>query len=155
MLKLAKILHSTGIVITFVITEFNHKRFLKTGGPKSLNGLPDFRFETIPDGLPPSDVDATQDIPALCESVRKTCLAPFQDLVVKLNGEADEGLGFPQVTSIVSDGFMTFTIDAAEILGIPIVLCWTISAGSFMGFYQFQNLLEKGFTPLKGMLIWI
>ncbi|THG12225.1 hypothetical protein TEA_011843 [Camellia sinensis var. sinensis] len=52
-----------GFHITFVNTEFNHKRLLKSRGPDSLNGLSSFRFETIPDGLPESDADATHDIP--------------------------------------------------------------------------------------------
>ncbi|CAJ2644164.1 unnamed protein product [Trifolium pratense] len=71
MLKLAKLLHfKGGFHVTFVNTEFNHKRLLKARGPNSLNGLSSFRFETIPDGLPESDVDATQDIPSLCESTK-------------------------------------------------------------------------------------
>ncbi|KAI9121296.1 hypothetical protein K1719_008329 [Acacia pycnantha] len=45
-LKLAKLLHVQGFFITFVNTEFNHKRLLKSGGFKILDGLPDFRFET-------------------------------------------------------------------------------------------------------------
>ncbi|KAK9937755.1 hypothetical protein M0R45_014525 [Rubus argutus] len=60
MLKLAKILHHRGFHITFVNTEFNHKRFLKSREPNSLDGLPDFRFEAIPDGIPESGEDATQ-----------------------------------------------------------------------------------------------
>lgn len=63
MLKLAKLLHFKGYHITFVNTEFNHKRLLKSRGSNALDGLPSFRFATIPDGLPPTDVDATQDIP--------------------------------------------------------------------------------------------
>ncbi|KAK3039520.1 hypothetical protein RJ639_028102, partial [Escallonia herrerae] len=140
MLKLAKLLHNKGFHITFVNTEFNHKRFLKAGGPNSLDGLPDFRFETIPDGLPPSD-DATQDNLALCESVRRTCYAPFLDLCAKLDD--------PPVSRIVSDGFMTFTLDAAEVLGIPIILFWTLSACGFMGLYQCQALFDRGLIPLK------
>ncbi|CAK9148709.1 unnamed protein product [Ilex paraguariensis] len=147
MLKLAKLLHHKGCHVTFVNTEFNHKRFLKSGGPNFLNGLPDFRFESIPDGLPPSDIDVAQDIPSLCLSVRKYCLAPFVDLLSKLSDSTS--LNIPRVTSIVSDGFMTFTIDAAEELGVPIIQFWTLSACGFMGFYQLHNLLEKGFTPLK------
>ncbi|KAF3445130.1 hypothetical protein FNV43_RR14823 [Rhamnella rubrinervis] len=54
-LKLAKLLHSKGFHVTFVNTEFNHSRFLKSLGPNSLDGLPDFGFETIPDGHPSSD----------------------------------------------------------------------------------------------------
>ncbi|KAM4073222.1 hypothetical protein ACB094_10G001900 [Castanea mollissima] len=65
MLKLSKLLHHEGFHITFVNTEFNHQRFMKSRGPNSLDGLSDFRFETIPDGLPPSDINATQDMPSL------------------------------------------------------------------------------------------
>ncbi|GFZ01197.1 UDP-glucosyl transferase 85A2 [Actinidia rufa] len=52
-LKLAKLLHSKGFHITFVNTEYNHKRLLRSRGPAALAGLPDFRFDSIPDGLPP------------------------------------------------------------------------------------------------------
>ncbi|GAY61240.1 hypothetical protein CUMW_208340 [Citrus unshiu] len=78
-------------------------------------GLPRFRFETIPDGLPPSDREATQDLPALCSSIRKTCLAPFLELLGKLNSSGN----VPQVTCVVSDGIMGFGAKAARILGIP------------------------------------
>ncbi|THG23496.1 hypothetical protein TEA_011106 [Camellia sinensis var. sinensis] len=117
MLKLSKLLHQRGFHITFVSTEFNHKRLLKSRGPDSLNGLSSFWFKTIPDGLPESDTDATQDIPPLCESTRKHCLAPFKDLLSKLNDTASSNV--PPVTCIVSDGAMSFTVDAAEELGIP------------------------------------
>ncbi|KAL5992500.1 hypothetical protein ACLOJK_013419 [Asimina triloba] len=49
MLKLAKLLHSKGFYITYVNTEFNHNRLLRSRGPHSLDGLDDFRFEAIPD----------------------------------------------------------------------------------------------------------
>ncbi|KAJ0010504.1 hypothetical protein Pint_32886 [Pistacia integerrima] len=42
MLKLAKSLHHRGFNITFVNTEYNHKRLLKSRGLDVLNGLPDF-----------------------------------------------------------------------------------------------------------------
>ncbi|KAI8526561.1 hypothetical protein RHMOL_Rhmol12G0006100 [Rhododendron molle] len=53
LLKLAKLLHHKGFFITFVNTEFNQNRFIKTTGPNSLSALPNFQFKTIPDGLPP------------------------------------------------------------------------------------------------------
>ncbi|KAI8016025.1 7-deoxyloganetin glucosyltransferase [Camellia lanceoleosa] len=147
MLKLSKLLHQRGFHITFVNTEFNHKRLLKSRGPDSLNGLSSFRFESIPDGLPESDADATQDSVSLCESTRKHCLAPFKDLLLKLNDTASSNV--PPVTCIVSDGAMSFTVDAAEELGIPEVLFWTTSACGFMGYEQYRNLIDKGFIPLK------
>ncbi|KAL1805633.1 hypothetical protein ACET3Z_028701 [Daucus carota] len=144
MLKMAKLLHSKGALITFVNTEFNQRRFLKSGALKSVESLPGFSFQTIPDGLPPSDADATQDIPQLCHSIIQNNLLPaFQNLLAKLNA------GIHPVTSILSDGFMPFTADAAHSLGIPVVLLWTIAACGFMGFYQFKNARDRGLVPLK------
>ena len=148
MLKMAKLLHSKGALITFVNTEFNQRRFLKSGALKSVESLPGFSFQTIPDGLPPSDADATQDIPQLCHSIIQNNLLPaFQNLLAKLNA------GIHPVTSILSDGFMPFTADAAHSLGIPVVLLWTIAACGFMGFYQFKNARDRGLVPLKGMIL--
>ncbi|XP_048433545.1 7-deoxyloganetin glucosyltransferase-like [Pyrus x bretschneideri] len=151
MLKLAKLLHHRGFHITFVNTEYNHKRFLKSLGPNSLDGLPDFQYKTIPDGLPVSsdtDEDAPQDITLLLDCIRNDFLAPFCNLLNKLNDNTD-GFGSPPVTCLVSDGFMTSTITAAEELGIPIALFFTLAAVGFMGSKQYSVLVEKGLAPLK------
>ncbi|KAI5558430.1 hypothetical protein BDE02_17G041500 [Populus trichocarpa] len=146
MLKLAKLLHFKGFHITFVNTEYNHRRLLKSRGSSSLDGLPEFQFKTIPDGLPPSDIaDATQDIPSLCDCTSTTCLAPFRDLIAKLNSSSI----VPQVTCIISDACMSFTLDAAEEFGIPEALFWTPSACGVLGYAQYLSLIEKGLTPLK------
>ncbi|KAI3850322.1 hypothetical protein MKW92_036132 [Papaver armeniacum] len=143
MLKLAKYLHFRGFHITFVNTEFNHQRFLKSRG--SGNAIDDFQFETIPDGLPPSDSDSTQDIPSLCASVRVNCLAPFVDLVTRLNDSPD----VPNVSCIISDGAMSFTVKAAEQLNIPEVVFFTTSACGFIGYVYYAELVERGLVPLK------
>ncbi|WCJ44438.1 UDP-Glycosyltransferase superfamily protein [Euphorbia peplus] len=151
MLKLAKLLHQTGFHVTFVNTEYNHRRLLKARGPHSLDGYPSFQFRTIPDGLPPTDTDATQDIPLLCESTRRTCLVPFKNLIQKLNeaSDIDDGGDVPPVSCIVSDGVMSFTVDAARELGLPIVLFWTTSACGFLAYMHYRELVDKGLTPLK------
>ncbi|XP_073110230.1 7-deoxyloganetin glucosyltransferase-like [Elaeis guineensis] len=146
MLKLAKLLHYHGFYITFVNTHFNHNRLLRSGAISSLDSLPDFRFESIPDGLPPTDEDATQDIPSLCDSIAKNCLPPFGDLITKLN---DPSSPTPMVSCIVSDGVMSFTLDAAKELQIPEVLFWTTSACGMMGYLHYQHLTERGIFPLK------
>ena len=148
MLKLAKLLYFKGFHVTFVNTEFNHRRLLKSRGPNSLDGLLSFRFETIPDGLPPSDMDATQDIPSLCESTSKKCLAPFRELLFKLNCSQD----VPPVTAIVSDGVMSFTLEAAKELGVPEVIFWTTSACGFLAYLHYLQLVKQGIVPLKGII---
>ena len=148
MLKLSKLLHHEGFHITFVNTEFNHQRFMKSRGTNSLDGLSDFQYETIPDGLPPSDINATQDLLSLSESIMNNFLAPFSDLLVKLNSATSDN---PPVTCIVSDFSMAFTITATQGFKIPIVMFFPISACSVMGVLQLPTLKDKGIIPLKGV----
>ncbi|CAI9099993.1 OLC1v1036902C1 [Oldenlandia corymbosa var. corymbosa] len=150
MLQLAKILHHRGFYITFVNTEYNHRRLLKSRGPNSLDGLPDFKFESIPDGLPSSDADSTQDIKSLCEAMSKHFIVPYSALLSKLQYSASPDV--PPVSCLVSDSVMTFTNEAAEQFGLPNVFLWTASACGLLGFNQFRPLIEKGYIPLKGTL---
>ncbi|XP_059437775.1 7-deoxyloganetin glucosyltransferase-like [Corylus avellana] len=141
MLQFSKLLHRKGFHITFVNTDFNHQRFIKSMGAGALDGLPDFRFQTIPDGLPRSDPDATQSFFSLCDSIANNMLPPFSDLLDNLNN--------PQPTCIVSDPYMTFTMTAAEKLGIPILMLSTISASALMLCNQVSSARDKGLIPLK------
>ncbi|XP_027177566.1 linamarin synthase 2-like [Coffea eugenioides] len=145
MMGLAKLLHAKGFHITFVNTEFNHKRLIRSKGPESVKGFHDFRFETIPDGMPPSDKDATQDVCQLCDSVRNNFLVPFKELLIKLNSSSE----VPPVSCVISDGVMSFGIKAAEDLGIPEVQFWTASACSFIGFLHYRELFRRGIFPFK------
>ncbi|KAL3651625.1 hypothetical protein CASFOL_004627 [Castilleja foliolosa] len=146
MLKLAKLLHHNGFHVTFVNSDYNHRRLLKSRGPSALDGLPDFQFASIPDGLPPSDADVTQDVLSLCSSTTTTCLEPFCELLSELNNS-----GGPPVSCIVSDGVMAFTLKAAERFGLPEVLFWTTSACGLLGYTQYRRLAEQGYTPLQDM----
>ncbi|AAF18537.1 Putative UDP-glucose glucosyltransferase [Arabidopsis thaliana] len=145
MMRVAKLLHARGFYVTFVNTVYNHNRFLRSRGSNALDGLPSFRFESIADGLPETDMDATQDITALCESTMKNCLAPFRELLQRINA----GDNVPPVSCIVSDGCMSFTLDVAEELGVPEVLFWTTSGCAFLAYLHFYLFIEKGLCPLK------
>ncbi|KAK6241361.1 hypothetical protein SCA6_006750, partial [Theobroma cacao] len=116
---LAKFLHHKGFYITFVNTEYNHKRLRKSRGPNSLDGLPDFCFETIRDDLPPSDADAAQDIRSLCDSIAKNCFGPFpRELGISDIGfcttRACANLCYAQIPRLVEEG-LTPATDASVI----------------------------------------
>ncbi|RHN50146.1 putative 7-deoxyloganetin glucosyltransferase [Medicago truncatula] len=145
--KLAKLLHLRGFHITFVNTEYNHKRLLKSRGPNALDGSRGFCFETIPDGLTPieGDGDVSQDVPSLAQSIRKNFLKPFCELLTRLNDSAN----VPPVTCLVSDYFMSFTIQAAEEFALPIVIFFPSSASLLLSIHHLRSFVEKGLTPLK------
>ncbi|XP_060217521.1 linamarin synthase 1-like [Lycium barbarum] len=144
-MKLAKILHSRGFYITFVNTEYNHRRLIRSQGPEFANAFEDFLFETIPEGLPRSDRDATQDPASLCDSIRKNCLTPFRDLLSKLISSSV----VPPISCIISDGLMSFAIKAAQEFGIRDVQFWTASACGYMGYLQYHELRRRGIVPFK------
>jgi UDP:flavonoid glycosyltransferase YjiC (YdhE family) len=147
MLNVAKLLHARGFDVTFVNTEYNQARLVRTRGAAAVAGVPGFRFATIPDGLPPSDDDdVTQDIPSLCKSTTETCLGPFRRLLTELN---DPATGHPPVTCVISDVVMGFSMDAAKELGLPYVQLWTASAISYLGYRHYRLLLDRGLAPLK------
>ncbi|CAK9309184.1 unnamed protein product [Citrullus colocynthis] len=149
MLHLAKLLHHRGFHITFVHTEYNHRRILRSRGPDSFDHLLDFQFKTIPDGLPYSDANSTQDIPALCESITKNCLTPLCDLISQLNLNASTSIAIPQVSCVVSDVGMFFSVLAANQFKIPYALFFTASACAYLGFSQYPKLMKQGLVPLK------
>lgn len=145
MLKLAKLLHHKGFRITFVHTEFNHHRLEKSLGEDALQGLDDFRFEVISDGLPPSSPRGILDLPTLCLTLPVDGLRSFRELVMKLMiSDA------PPPTCIVSDGVMSFTLKVAREFGVPEVMFFTPSGCGMLGYLHFEELVDRGLFPLKG-----
>ncbi|TYJ47193.1 hypothetical protein E1A91_A02G171200v1 [Gossypium mustelinum] len=147
MMQLAKLLHSRGFHITFANTEFNHRRLIRFRGEEAVKGLPDFRFEAILDGLSPSDSDSdlTPSAPAIFNFTRNNCLAPFLELLSKLNSSPQ----LPPVTCIVCDGIMNCGTKAAQLIGVPYVQLWTSSTVSFLGFLHYKELAQRGIVPFK------
>jgi hypothetical protein len=153
LLKLGKLLHLRGFHITFVNTEYNHKRLLKSRGPKAFDGFTDFTFESIPDGLTPmegDDDDASQDLFSLTQSIMTNFHHFFDEFLDKLHDSATAG-HIPPVTCIVSDCYMPFTVDAAEERALPIVLFSPCSACYFFSTSHIPKLFQNGVLPLKGI----
>ncbi|KAF5807630.1 putative 7-deoxyloganetin glucosyltransferase [Helianthus annuus] len=144
MLKLAKILHSKGFFITFVITEYNYQRLLGSLGSDALPDLPSFHFDTISDGLPPPEnPDVGHDVVTTLKSLHENSLGPFKSVLSKVSTL------YSPVTCIVADFIMSFTLSAAEELGIPAIPFWTSGAGSLVCYDHYPNLIQKGLMPLK------
>ncbi|KAK6945754.1 hypothetical protein RJ641_013298 [Dillenia turbinata] len=147
MLQLAKLLHYKGFHKTFVNNKYNHKCFLNSREPHSLDDLLDFHFIAISDNLPPTDTcDAMQDVKALCYNIRdQLLLAPFKKLLEKLNAKDSD---IPPITCVLSD-LMSITLSATKERGIPNVFLWRSRACSLMGFLHYPLLQQRGYIPLK------
>lgn len=152
MLKMAKLLHHEGFHITFLHTEFNYQRMLRNPSPGSpLAGMPGFRFETIPDGLPPSNPapSTLKDWMALDESINRSGPASIRALLSRLNDGSTSGV--PPVSCMFTDSLMTFPVLVAEEIGVPCIFLTWPSARGFLGTLHLHRLIEMGIVPLEGM----
>ncbi|KAM3258155.1 hypothetical protein ACQJBY_050101 [Aegilops geniculata] len=137
-LGLAQLLHRChGFQVTFVHTEHNRRRLLRSRGPGALAGVPGFRFAAVPDGLPPSEADASQDMGALL-STTEALVPHFRSLVSGL---------LPPASCVISD--VEHVLYGSKEMGIPCVTFWTTSAFAFMASQQLQRLVDTGIVPLK------
>ena len=50
----------------------------------------------------------------------------------------------PPVSCVVSDDVMSFSLNAAEEIGVTEVLFWTTNACGFMGYIQYGELVRRG-----------
>ncbi|KAG6394506.1 hypothetical protein SASPL_145093 [Salvia splendens] len=144
-MQLASLLQTKGFFVTIVNTEFNHRRLIRSKGAEWMRSFKNLRFETMPEGLPPSDLDATQDPVALCDSIRKSCLPVFRLVLEKLAAAAE----VPRISCIIADGAMSFAIRAGAELGIPVFQLWTASACGFMGYLSYRQLQNQGMVPFQ------
>nr|GEU85154.1 7-deoxyloganetin glucosyltransferase-like [Tanacetum cinerariifolium] len=117
---------------------------------KISNGLPSFRFETIPDGLPPPEnKDASQHVATTFKSLHETALGPLKSVLAKVSAS------YSPVTCMVADFLMYFALKASKELRIPGVLFWTAGGGPLICYDEYRNLIQKGLMPLKvNVFIW-
>ncbi|KAM7505159.1 hypothetical protein LguiB_004063 [Lonicera macranthoides] len=146
-LKLAKLIHQKGFHITFVTPEYNHKTILSSLGPHALDGLPDFRFETLAIDIPPANtIHPAEYFSLILKSIRKDFLPLFKQLLEKLNDDANSS---PKVSCIVSDGALTQSVLVAQELGIPVVLSWITGANGFMSVARYRDLVRRCVAAAK------
>uniref|UniRef100_A0A0D9VG33 UDP-glycosyltransferases domain-containing protein n=1 Tax=Leersia perrieri TaxID=77586 RepID=A0A0D9VG33_9ORYZ len=146
-LHLAKLLHARGGVrVTFVHSERNRRRVLRSRGGAALDGAPGFRFAAIPDGLPLSENDDGDAPPPGMVPL----LVAIRSVVPHFRRVLDDlaAAGEPP-TCVVTD--MDHILVAATDMGLPTVLSWAPSPCNLLASLHYQQLIDRGLIPLKGM----
>ncbi|KAG5533457.1 hypothetical protein RHGRI_027583 [Rhododendron griersonianum] len=148
LLKLAELLCHAGIHVTFLLTDDIHRRLLRPSNAQSqLTRYPGtFRFETISDGLPEDDPrDTTME---LFRSFRATA-KPLLGELLRSDREKDSDSGRKRVSCIIADGIMSFAIDVAEEMGIPIVVFRTTAAWAVINLEEEIRRLRSASTVVR------
>jgi len=155
LMNLAQLLGIRGVFVTFVNTEWIHKRMVeastKVRSPVSKEDLGSeqqewrIRFRSIPDGLPDNH-GRTSSLTDLILSLQK--LGPaLEDLLTSAH---EKSPSFPPITFIITDPYMSCTEEVASNMKVPRVIFWPLCAAASISQRYASLLASQGHIPANG-----
>ncbi|PIN07917.1 7-deoxyloganetin glucosyltransferase [Handroanthus impetiginosus] len=152
MLKLAELLCLNHIQVTFLNTEHIQTRLKNcTDNETYFRKYPNFRFQTVPDGLPDGNPRTGDQIPNLLESMEATAVPIFREMV--RTGVYGPVWGDP-ISCIIADGIFTFATGIAEESNVPLLYFDTVSPCGFWTYMCLPKLIEAGELPFGGKVLF-
>ncbi|KAL1535568.1 7-deoxyloganetic acid glucosyltransferase [Salvia divinorum] len=142
MLKLAELLCAApGFRVTFLVPAYIHRRLSNHSNATSrLRKLP-FRLHPIPDNGHQEDIrPGSFDVKDWLDSLRMTAQPSLKELL------ADEG---DPIDCVISDGILSFVLEAAEEAGVPVFYMRTLSACAFWVYFCLPHLIQTQELPFN------
>ena len=120
MLKLAELLCLAGVKVTFLNCLYAHRRLLSHSDFQvRFSRYPGFRVETIPDGLPMEHPCTAEQFADMIHAAETTTKPLFREMMISWCRSTSHTR--PPLTCIISDELLSFSIDVANEVGIPII----------------------------------
>ncbi|TKW40015.1 hypothetical protein SEVIR_1G218000v4 [Setaria viridis] len=142
LMELAHRLLDRGFAVTFVNTEFNHRRVVgaAAAGASSSAGGRRLRLVGVADGM--DDGEDRDNLLRLNATMQEAMLPQLEALLDGEGGAAGKGLG--RVTCVVVDAGMSWALDAAKRRGVPTAALWPASAAVLAVILGAKNLIRDG-----------
>ena len=122
-MELAHRLLDRGFAVTFVNTDFNHRRVVEAAAGSG-GGRRGLRLVGIPDGM--GDGEDRDNLVRLNAAMQEA-MPPRLEALLDGGGEGGEGLQ-GRVTCVVVDAGMSWALDVARRRGLPTAALWAASA---------------------------
>lgn len=146
LMQFSQLLAKHGCKITFVQTEFTHKRVNNpSGAGKDMLEGSQIKIVTLPDGLDPED--NRTDIFKLLSSMKSTMPARLQKLIEDINALEDVG---NKISCIVVTVNMGWALEVAKKLGIKRALLFPASGTSMACILSIPKLIEDKIIDAEG-----
>ncbi|XP_057804599.1 7-deoxyloganetic acid glucosyltransferase-like [Salvia miltiorrhiza] len=137
MLKLAEMLSLAGIRVTFLNSHHVQRRIPDSAAYLTTK-YRNFRFQTLPDGLPDDNPRTGDQILNLLQSMEDVSQPLFRQI---LHSAATP------VTCLIADGVFTFAARVAKDAGLPLLYFDTISPCGLWGLLSLPTLIQAGEVP--------
>ncbi|CAI9091600.1 OLC1v1026672C1 [Oldenlandia corymbosa var. corymbosa] len=150
MLNLAEILCVAGdINITFLVSKNIHDGLLLHANVESrFSNYRGFRLLCLPDGIYEGKIITTDDVAKLNDSFKSVAEPFLREVLLSLKSNWTKTKS--PFTTIIADGVMSFAIDAAEEMSVPIFYFRPVSASAFWAYFSLPQLIENGEIPFSG-----
>nr|TKS08290.1 hypothetical protein D5086_0000105350 [Populus alba] len=149
-MELSQCLAKQGFRITFVNTEYNHKRVLKAlRGDINLGG--GIGLVSLPDGLEPCG--DRNELGKLSKAIFQVMPEKLEELIDRISMSEGE-----KITCIITDWSMGWALEVAEKMKIRRAIYWPAAAAVLCSLISIPKLLRDGIidgdgTPLNNQMI--
>ncbi|KAF9624162.1 hypothetical protein IFM89_008100 [Coptis chinensis] len=147
LMELAHNLVDHGFKITFVNTEFSHKRIMAA---LSNNGYDEdfIHLVSIPDGM--EERDDRNDLGKLCDAMVNIMQGHLVNLIKKINGSNNVD---DKITCVIADKNLGWVLEVAQRMSIRKAAVWPASAGFAAVALHIPKLIEDGIVGEDGSLL--
>ena len=144
LMELSERLVNQGFKVTFVNTDYNHKRVMNAMSEASV-GDDRIRLVSLPDGLEPWE--DRNDLAKLMEACRVVMSKNLEELITKINEvEGDK------ITCLIADGSFDWPMEVAERTKIRRVIFWPASTALRAMTLSVPKLIENGVIDDNGTI---
>ncbi|XP_050226881.1 UDP-glycosyltransferase 83A1-like [Mercurialis annua] len=151
MMELSQNFVKHGFKITFVNTDYNHKRVLENNN--ELLGEEVISLVSIPDGLEPWE--DRNDLGILSEAIFSVMPGKLEELIQRINDASEED---EKISCIVADLNMGWALQVAEKMNIRCAAFWPTSAALLSFLFTVpkmidDQIIDNNGSPLKNQMI--
>ncbi|KAL8240131.1 hypothetical protein R6Q59_013486 [Mikania micrantha] len=148
MLKLAELLCISGVTVTVLNTDHIYRTLLRhTDVLSRFSRYPNFRFQTISDGLPDDHPRSGERFLEVFEGMRTVMEPAFKEMMISgcFSSRSDS-----PVTVIIPDGSFSFAFDVARQIQIGLIYFETVSPCALWTYFCLPKLIAAGEVPFDG-----
>ncbi|KAH9753150.1 UDP-glycosyltransferase 83A1 [Citrus sinensis] len=144
LLEFSQCLAKHGFRVTFVNTEYDHKRVVESLEGK--NYLAEqIRLVSIPDGMEPWE--DRNDLGKLIEKCLQVMPGKLEKLIEEINSREDE-----KIDCFIADGNTGWSMEVAKKMNVRGAVFWPSSAASVAFVFRIPKLIDDGIIDSHGMI---
>ncbi|KAM7520663.1 hypothetical protein LguiB_019625 [Lonicera macranthoides] len=145
LLELVQRLVKQGFKVTFVNTDFNHKRVINALS-KNDNIADLINLVSIPDGL--EAWDDRNELGKLTKAILQVMPGKLEELIEKINGTEND-----KVTCVIADESMGWALKVAEKMGIRRAAFWPAAAALLASIFSIPKLIDDNVIGKDGTIM--